>query len=135
MGCLPTASAAAAATATVSTAAATTITTAAATTIAAAATTITAAAAAAAATTLFAGLGFVDSQIASVEILTVEVFNGIHHGILGIHRDESKATGAVAFAIDRDMHICHCSEIAKKASEIIFIGIKGEIPHIHFHRF
>jgi hypothetical protein len=133
MGCLPTASAAAAATATVSTAAATTITTAAATTIAAAATTITAAAAAA--TTLFAGLGFVDSQIASVEILTVEVFNGIHHGILGIHRDESKATGAVAFAIDRDMHICHCSEIAKKASEIIFIGIKGEIPHIHFHRF
>jgi len=33
------------------------------------------------------------------------------------------------------MHFCHSAKLSKEGPEFVFVGIKGEIPHIHFHRF
>jgi hypothetical protein len=118
-------------TATVSTA--TTISATAAATISAAAAAVSTAATAAAA--IFTGLSFVHTHVTAVVILTIEVLDGLHHCFFGVHCHEGKATGAVAIAVDWDMDIGHCAKLSKESPEFIFTGIKGEIPHVHFHRF
>ena len=57
---------------------------------AASATTATTAAAAAAAT-IFAGLSFIDFEVAAAELGAVETFDCVHHGGLRIHRHKGVA--------------------------------------------
>ena len=120
---LPTASAAAAAT--VSTTAA------AATPVAAA----TAAAATTATTALFTRPGFVDLQVATLEIGTVESLDGCNHPALGVHCNKRESARASTLPIGRDEHFGHFTMLPEQGPEIIFTALKGEIPHIHFHRF
>jgi hypothetical protein len=91
--------------------------------------------AAAATTTLFARPGFVDLQVATLEIYSVESLDGIHHPALGVHCNKRESARASAFPIGRDKHFGHFTIFSEQSPEIIFTALEGEIPHIHFHRF
>ena len=105
--------------------------------LAAAAMSATAAAAAvtAATATAFARLGFVDAQVATLEILSVKALDCAHHGILGVHRDKRETTGAAGFPVRGQVDVGHLPVFAKQIAKIVFAATKGEVPHIHFHRF
>jgi len=115
---LPAASAAAAATVSTTAAAATSV---------AAATTAT--------TALFTRPGFVDLQVATLEIGTVESLDGAYHPALGVHCNKRESARASTLPIGRDEHFGHFTMLPEQGPEIIFTALKGEIPHIHFHRF
>ena len=136
---LPAASAAAATAAIAAAVAATTTAAVSALALAAAAMSATAAAAAvtaaAATTTAFARLGFVDAQVATLEILSVKALDCAHHGILGVHRDKRETTGAAGFPVRGQVDVGHLPVFAKQIAKIVFAATKGEVPHIHFHRF
>jgi hypothetical protein len=102
---------------------------------AAAAAVTTAAAAAATTTAIFTRSGLVDLQVATLEILSVESLDGVHHRALGVHCNKRESARASAFPIGRDEHFGHFTVLPEQRPEIIFTSLEGDIPHIHFHRF
>jgi hypothetical protein len=114
-------------------AAAVTIATATTTTAAVTAATTTAAVATTATATLFARLGFVDFDIASVNVLAVESFDRSVHGSFGIHRHEGETTGASALTIGGKVHVRNGTVLGEEGLEILLSRVERQIANIHFH--
>jgi len=95
----------------------------------------TAAAATAAAAAIFTRTGFVDLQVAPLEIYSVESLDGIHHPTLVVHCNKRESARTSALPIGRDEYFGHFTMLSEQRPEIVFTSLEGDIPHIHFHRF
>ena len=102
---------------------------------AAAATAITATTAAAAATTARAGLrgtGFVDLEITSLEVLTVQAIHGFLSFVSSFHRDESKAAWAAGLPVHGKGHVHDVSILAEDFADFFLSRFEGQVAHIEF---
>jgi len=101
----------------------------------AAATTATAAvsAAATAAAAFFTRLGFVDLEIASAEVRSVEGLDGAHHGSIRVHGHESEATWLAALTVDWQVHVRHLAVLGKQVLNVLLGRLKRQVAYIHFH--
>jgi hypothetical protein len=68
-----------------------------------------------------------------VHLLSVERGNCILPGLVGFHRDKSKATGAARHPVGHECHLGDASLFFKKILEIIFSRLESEITYIEFH--
>ena len=119
--------AATAAAATTTTAAAATKSAAAATTAAATKSTTTAAA------TGFAGLGFVDGEVAAVDVLAVE---GSHRGLavlIACELDEAEAAGAAGFAVHDEGRGSDIAVLREDLAETLLGGAERQIANVELH--
>jgi hypothetical protein len=96
--------------------------------------TVTAAAAAAAGPwALFARAGFVDSQVASIEVAPIK--RG--HGCIGLgivtHGDEREAAGFACHPIHHQMDFADSAVLFEKILKIVLGALKGEITYVQFH--
>ena len=86
-----------------------------------------------AATTLFAWLGFVDSQGASAKIFAIKSFDGRNHLVLGAHGYKGEATWAATITIHGHVNIGNSAIVGEELLELIIACLEGQIAHIHFH--
>jgi hypothetical protein len=82
---------------------------------------------------LFARTGFVDRQVASIEVLTIK---GAHGRIgLGVitHGDEREAAGFARHPIHHQMDFVDSAVLFEKILKIVLGALKGEITYVQFH--
>ncbi len=134
VGLITTAATAAAAAATA--AAAVTATVTAITATAATAVSTTATTAATAATTVgrafFTRTCFIDRKRAALERLAVERGDGRVHAFGGVHGHERETAWATGGAVHGKGAFGDCAVGSKKVTQVVFGGVEGKIPDIHF---
>lgn len=122
------------ATATTTAAAARTTTTATAateaTTTAAWATTGTAAATAKAASTGLLRTGFINGQIATIDVLAIQGGDSCLRFLVGTHFNKAEALGAAGFPIHDHLGRCHGSEIAEQLFKTALVDAVGQIAYV-----
>jgi hypothetical protein len=102
-------------------------------TTATAAVTTTAAAATTAAFTGLHGARFVDSQGATVDLLSVKLGDGCL-GLFGrAHLDKSEAAGASGHAIVDHLNPRDIARLGKEIGQVVFRHAKGQIAHVQFY--
>ena len=82
---------------------------------------------------VFAGLGFVDVERASVEFLAVEGIDGFG-GAFIIHGHESKAAWAAGFAISDHGNFRDFAKLAKGVLNTVRGGVEGKVSYVDLHR-
>lgn len=86
-----------------------------------------------AAASLFAWLGFVDSQGTSAKIFAIKSFDGRNHLVLGAHGYKGEATWAATITIHGHVNIGNSAIVGEELLELIIACLEGQIAHIHFH--
>jgi len=95
--------------------------------------TVTTAAAATRTGALFARTGFVDRQVASIEVLTIKrAHGGIGLGVV-IHGDEREAAGFACHPVHHQMNFVDSAVLFEKILKIVLGALKGEITYVQFH--
>jgi hypothetical protein len=85
-------------------------------------------------TTRFTGLGFIDREGTTLELLALEPLDGgFRRGAVG-HLDESKAFGAAGVAVDNDTDLVHNAIRLKELAKVMVGGGKRQIANINIHR-
>ena len=77
----------------------------------------------------FTGLRFVDLQVASLAVGTVQRLDGLACAFV-IHFDEAEATGAAGFAIFNDVGRADLTVLGKHGVQICISGRPGQISNI-----
>src|SRR6266571_9511506 len=84
-------------------------------------------------TTRFTGLGFIDREGTTLELLALEPLDGgFRRGAVG-HLDESKAFGAAGVAVDNDPDLVHNAIRLKELAKVMVGGGKRQIANINIH--
>ena len=81
---------------------------------------------------LFAGPGFIDREIAALQVGPIERLNGRLGLFTGPHRDEGEAAGAPAHPIDHQVDFGDGAELGEGILQIIFRDVVGEITDKQF---
>ena len=76
--------------------------------------------------------GFIDNQGATLKLISVQGGNGIVHGIGGIHGDECETSGPSGFTVGWNEYFSHFAMGTKQIPQVLFGGIEGQIPYVHF---
>src|SRR2546425_9814434 len=84
-------------------------------------------------TTRFTGLGFIDREGTTLELLALEPLDGgFRRGAVG-HLDESKAFAAAGVAADNDTDLVHNAIRLKELAKVMVGGGKRQIANINIH--
>lgn len=87
---------------------------------------------AAAGRTLFAGLGDIDREFASVHLPAVEGCDGVLRFFGSAHGDETKSAGAAGFAVHHQVDFSDRPVRGERVLEVVLGGIEGKVSNKHF---
>ena len=80
-----------------------------------------------------AGLGLVDNQRTTAELLTVGAGDGLAGLVVVGHLNKAEPAGTAGLAIDDDRGRGHSAERAEVVPELVFGAAKGEIAYVNPH--
>src|SRR3981081_2641015 len=80
--------------------------------------------------TFFARPGFIDDQIASVDILAIEGINCLLRFLRAAHCDKAKSSRTLSHFVHDEHGLSHRAELGEEFFERSFSGLKGEISYI-----
>lgn len=81
------------------------------------------------------GLGLIDLEGASVELLAVPGGNGLLDGVALAEGDKGESAGVAGIPVDGKENVGDGSELPESRSEGIFGGIEGKVTDVHFDAF
>jgi hypothetical protein len=76
------------------------------------------------------GTGFIDGQAAAFEIFAVKGADRGRGAGFVFHGDEGEAAGTARGPVEDDMNLADGSVLGEGVLEVVFSGLKGEIPHV-----
>ena len=79
---------------------------------------------------VFAGLGFVDGQRTAIEVLAVELGNGLRGFFLRGHFDEPEATGFARELVQDNVAAHHGADLTEQRLELGIHGVEGKITYV-----
>jgi hypothetical protein len=83
----------------------------------------------------FHRLGFVDGQVATVVVASMERLDGLLALFRVAHGDETESTGAIGFAIHDQVGFFDGAILSEKLVQVLFGGLEGKISYVQFHIF
>ena len=83
--------------------------------------------------TILAGAGFVDGQVAALEVLALECRDGCV-AFLGVaHGDKAESAGTAGFTVGDQGDLGRFAVLGEEIAQILVGGVKGQIAYVEFH--
>jgi hypothetical protein len=80
----------------------------------------------------FTGTGFINGQVATAKVLSVEGLNSRVSAFLGLHGDKREAARAAAEFVHDQIDAGHGAVGREEILEIVFGGVEGEVSYEQF---